>query len=110
MIPMSRKRGNSAATIIETAAVIVTSSATISGNRSQVHSGVTPKARMNTNTTTRFSPRLKRVASTTASGITARGNCVLRTTASWPTIDPTARPVASWKKPNSTTPRSSRTG
>ena len=48
--------------------------------------------------------------STTASGITSRGNCVLRTTDSWATIEPTAITVASWKKPNSTMLNSSRTG
>ena len=65
---------------------------------------------MKTKTTTRFSARLKKLVSTTASGMTRRGNCVLRTTASWLTIDPTAVPVASWKKPKSTTLSSSSTG
>ena len=69
-----------------------------------------PQARMNTNTTIRLSPRLKRLVSTTASGITRRGNCVLRTTDSWLTIEVTAVIVASWKKPNSTMLNSSRTG
>ena len=50
------------------------------------------------------------MVSTTASGITSRGNCVLRTTPSCATIDVTAMPVASWKKPNSTMLNSSSTG
>ena len=41
------------------------------GNSSHVHVGSTPAARMNTNTTTRFSPRLNSAVSTTASGITS---------------------------------------
>ncbi len=57
---------------------------------------------MNTTTTIRFSSRLKMLVSTTASGMTRRGNCVLRTTASWPTHELTAVTVASWKKENST--------
>ena len=48
--------------------------------------------------------------STTASGITSRGNCVLRTTAPAPTIEVTAITVASGKKPNSTMLNSSSTG
>ena len=90
--------------------VIAISTRRITGKSSHVHIGVTPKARMNTNTTTRLSTRLKNAVSTTASGITRRGNCVLRTTPSWPTIELTAMPVASWKKPNSTMLNSSSTG
>ena len=81
MIARSRKRGNSDETSIETATVIATSSTRINGNSSHVHIGATPKASRNTSTTTRFSPRLNRLVSTTASGITSRGNCVLRTIA-----------------------------
>ena len=66
--------------------------------------------RMNAKTTTRFSPRLKSVVSTTASGITNRGNCVFRTTDSCATIDWTAVLVASEKKLNSTMLKSRSTG
>ena len=64
---------------------------------------------MKTNTTIRLSPRLNIAVSTTASGITSRGNCVLRTTDSCPTIDCTAVTVASWKKLNRTMLNSSST-
>jgi hypothetical protein len=110
MIAMSRKRGYSAATIMLTAVVMTISSRRITGNSSQVHIGVTPKARMKMNTTIRLSARLNRLVRTTASGITRRGNCVLRTTPSWPTIEVTAMPVASWKNPKSTMLNSSSTG
>src|SRR5215207_3209962 len=102
MIAMSRNRGNSDETIIDTAAVITTRAASTSGNSSHVHVGVTPNASRNTSTTTRLSPRLNRLVTTTESGITRRGNWVLRTTDSWLTIELTAALVASWKKPNST--------
>ena len=62
------------------------------------------------NETSRFSVKLKSVVSTTPSGMTRRGNCVLRTTASWPTIELTDSPVASWKNPNSTMLKSRNTG
>ncbi len=62
------------------------------------------------NATIRFSPRLKPAVSTTDSGITIRGNCVLRTIASWATTEPTEVLVASWKKPNSTMLNSRSTG
>ena len=110
MIARSRKRGYSDERSIETAVVITISAASTTGSSSHVHIGATPNARMKTNTTTRFRPRLNRLVSTTASGITRRGNCVLRTTPSCPTIDVTATPVASWKKPNSTMLNSSSTG
>src|SRR5437588_5984982 len=109
MIPRSRKRGNRAETAIETAVVNTNRDPTITGSKSQVHVGPTPDTTRKTNTTTRFSPRLMRLVTTTDSGTTIRGNCVLRTTDSWATIDPTAVIVASWKKPNRTTLRSSRT-
>ena len=54
------------------------------------------------NTTTRFSARLKRLVRTTASGITIRGNWVLRTTPSWPTTELVAVTVASAKNPKRT--------
>jgi hypothetical protein len=44
----------------------------MTGNNRRVHLGVIPHARMKTNTTMRFRPRLKRVVRTTASGITSR--------------------------------------
>jgi hypothetical protein len=62
------------------------------------------------NATIRFGPRLNAAVSTTDSGITSRGNCVLRTIASCETTDPTEVVVASWKKPNRTMLNSSRTG
>src|SRR5271156_3613826 len=98
MIPTSRNRGYSEETIIDTAVVITARSATIRMSPSQVQVGVTPNARMNANTTTRFGPRLNTLVSTTDSGMTSRGNWVLRTTASRLTIEPTAVEVASWKK------------
>ncbi len=45
---------------------------------------------MKITTTIRFMPRLKRAVTTTESGITMRGNWVLRTMPSWPTTEPTA--------------------
>src|SRR5258706_790360 len=102
MIDTSRKRGYSAETIIETAAVNTNSASSTGINPDQVHEGEIPNASTNTNATTRFSARLKSAVNTTAIGITSRGNCVLRTTASWPTIDPTAIVDASWKNPNRT--------
>ena len=64
------------------------------------------------NTAIRFSPRLKRPVRTTVdSGITRRGNCVFRTIPSWLTTEVHGRDVvASWKKVNTTTLNSSRTG
>ena len=77
---MSRKRGYSDETIIETAVVSTKSSTSTSGKSSHVQVGSMPQARMKMKTTTRLRPRLKRVVSTTASGITSRGNCVFLTT------------------------------
>ena len=66
---------------------------------------------MKTSTTTMFSAEVEeRRCSTVASGITRRGNWVLRTMPSWATTDVTACEVASWKKPNRTMLSSSRTG
>src|SRR4051794_34360612 len=110
MIAVSRKRGNSDETIIDTAMVSTSSRARITGKSSQVQVGSTPEASTKTATTTRFSPRLNRLVSTTASGMTRRGKWVLRTTDSWLTIELTAVIVASWKKPKSTTLKSSSTG
>ena len=67
----------------------------MTGRSSQVHIGVTPKASMKTKTTIMLRPRVNSVVSTTESGITRRGNCVLRTMPSWPTTEPTEPPVAS---------------
>ena len=110
MITRSRNRGYSADRIIDTAVVITVRASNRTGNSSQVHIGSTPNARMNTNATSRFGSRLNRLVSTVASGITRRGNCVLRITDSLPTIDPTAVIVASWKNPKSTMSNSRNTG
>ena len=59
MIAVSRKRGYSDETIIETAVVSTNSSAEDTGNSSQVQVGSTPQARMKTNTTTRFSAEVE---------------------------------------------------
>ena len=72
--------------------------------------GVTPNASRKASTAMRFNARLNRLVSTTASGTTSRGNCVLRIIGSWATSEVTATPVASWKKPNSTMLNSSSTG
>ena len=61
-------------------------------------------------TAIRFSARLKRAVSTTASGITSRGNWVLRTTLSCLTTEVTDAELASWKNVNRTTLNSSSTG
>src|ERR671924_198954 len=110
MIPMSRKRGLSEETIIDTAVVNTNRSTRKTGNSSHDHIGPTPKDSVKTNTTIKFKPRLKALVRTTASGITRRGNWVLRTTLSWLTIDSTAVVVASWKKVNSTMLNNNRTG
>src|SRR5680860_422076 len=107
---VSLKRGNRDETTIDTAVVIANSSTTTTGNSTQVQAGAMPQARMNTNTTTRLSPRLNIAVRTTARGITRRGNWVFLTTVSWLTIDCTAVTVASEKKPNSTMLNSSSTG
>jgi hypothetical protein len=80
MIAVSRKRGYSADRSVATAVVKLNRSASTTGNRSHVQRGSMPDARRNTSTTTRFTARLNRLVSTTASGMTSRGNCVLRTT------------------------------
>ena len=72
-----------------TAAVKTNSAASASGKSSQVQVGSTPKARTKTKTTTRLRQRLKAPVSTVASGITRRGNWVLRTTPSWATTEVT---------------------
>ena len=53
---------------------------------------------------------MKAPVRTVASGITRRGNWVLRTTPSWATTEVTAFVVASWKKVKRTIPSSSSTG
>ena len=65
---------------------------------------------MKTKTTIRLREKLKPPVSTTESGITRRGNWVLRTTPSWATTEVTAFCVASWKKVKRTMPSSSSTG
>src|SRR5438477_11344263 len=99
MMATSRNDGYSDETIIDTATVITVSGTSRSGNRAQVHVGVTPKANMKISTTIRFSSMLNSEVSTIASGITSRGNCVFRTIASCETTDPTAVVVASCRKP-----------
>ena len=73
------------------------STATISGSASQVSLGPTPEAAMKTSTAIRLRQRLNRLVSTTESGITRRGNCILRTMFSLLTTERTARVVASEK-------------
>src|SRR6476659_3301039 len=110
MIATSRKRTKRTERIRLTAAVRTKSAATATGNSSHVHIGSTPQARMKTRTMTRLRQKLKKDVTTVASGITRRGNWVLRTTPSWATTEVTAAVVASWKKVNWTIPSSSRTG
>ena len=74
--------------------VMTASAATISGSASQVSLGSTPVASRKTNTAIRLRQRLKRPVSTTESGITRRGNCILRTMFSLFTTERTARVVA----------------
>ena len=69
-----------------------------------------PNASRNTNTTTRLGMRLKRLVSTTDSGITRRGNCVFRTIDSCETTEVTATFVASWKNVKRTMLNRSSTG
>ena len=76
--------------------------ATISGSSSQLSIGVTPSSSAKPSTTTRFSARLNSASSTTDSGITMRGNWILRTRFSRSTTLRTAPAVASAKKVNST--------
>ncbi len=73
-----------------TAQVRTKSAATANGKSSQVQVGSTPQARMKTKTTTRLRQKLKAAVSTVASGITSRGNWVLRTIPSWVTTEVTA--------------------
>ncbi len=61
-------------------------------------------------TTIRFRASVKNATRTVESGITRRGNCVLRTIPSWASTELTAPPVASWKKPKTTRLNSSSTG
>ncbi len=79
-----------------------TSIARISGSSSQLSIGCTPAMSANTSTTIRFSMRLKNASSTTDSGMTSRGNWILRTRFSRSTTLRTAPAVASAKKVNST--------
>ena len=92
------------------AAVKTNSAATANGKSSQVQVGSTPKAKMKAKTMTRLRQKLKAPVSTVASGITSRGNWVLRTTASWLTTEVTALVLDSWKKVKRTMPSSSITG
>ncbi len=57
---------------------------------------------MKTTTAIMFMPRLKRPVSTIDSGITSRGNCVLRTIPSRAATEKVATFVVSWKKPKKT--------
>ena len=59
---------------------------------------------MKAKTTIRLRQKLKAPVSTVASGITSRGNWVLRTTPSWATTEVTAFVVDSWKKVKRTMP------
>ncbi len=79
--------------------VKIASTTTISGSASQVILGATPEAAMKTSTAIRLRHRLNRLVSTTESGITRRGNCILRTILSLVTTERTARVVASEKSP-----------
>ena len=73
MIAMSRKRGYSEETIIETATVNTSEREQDQREQQPGRIGVTPNASRKTSTATRFSPRLNRLVSTTASGITSAG-------------------------------------
>ena len=110
MIAMSRKRGYSEATSIDTATVIAISSDQHDGNSSQVHIGVTPKASMKTKTTTRLSAEVEEAREHDGERDDQARELRLAHHRSWPTIDPTAVPVASWKKPKSTMLSSSSSG
>ena len=83
------------------------SAATAKGKSSQVQAGSTPKAKTKTKTTTRLRQKLKTPVRTVESGITRRGNWVLRTTPSWATTEVTELVVDSWKKVKRTIPSSS---
>ena len=61
----------------------------MTGRSSQVHIGVTPKASMKAKTTIMLRPKVNSVVRTTESGMTSRGNWVLRTMPSCPTTDAT---------------------
>ena len=93
-----------------TAAVKTARASRVNGKSSQVQLGSTPKAKMKAKTTTRLVARLKSPVSTIESGITRRGNWVLRTTPSCVTTEVTELLVASWKKVKTTIPSSSSTG
>jgi|SRR3712207_2210943 len=110
MIAVSRKRGYKADRAVATAVVRTKSRTSTSGNSSHVQCGPTPAATTKTSTTARFTPRLKRLVTTTARGMTRRGNWLLRTTDSWLTMDGTACDVASWKNEKRTMLNSSSTG
>ena len=72
------------------AAVSTKRAANATGKRSQVQVGSTPQARTKARTTIRLRQKLKAAVITVASGITSRGNWVLRTTASWVATEVTA--------------------
>ncbi len=76
---MSRRLTNSADRSIAIPVAKTASIATISGSSSQLSIGVTPSSSAKPSTTTRFSARLNDASSTTESGITMRGNWILRT-------------------------------
>ncbi len=99
---MSRKRTNSAESSIARPVEKTTSSERISGSSSQLSIGRTPEISAKSSTTTRFSSRLKKDSSTIASGMTMRGNWILRTRFSRSKTLRTAPPVASPKNVNST--------
>ena len=91
MIARSRKRGNSDETIIDTADRDDDQQRQHDAGTAATSTSARRRRRAGRRApTTRFSPRLNRLVSTTASGITSRGNCVLRTTPSCATIDVTA--------------------
>src|SRR5215218_2147550 len=110
MIAMSRKRTKSTESAMLTPAVKAKRNASATGKSSQVQAGSTPKAKRKTKTITRLTPKLRALVTTVESGITRRGNWVLRTMPSWETTEVTELVVASWKKVKRTMPSSSITG
>ena len=76
--------------------------ARIRGSSSQLSIGCTPEISAKISTTMRFIARLKKPSSTIDSGMTSRGNWILRTRFSRSTTLRTAPAVASPKKVNST--------
>src|SRR3954447_22037590 len=65
--------------IIATPEVNITSGISTSGSSAHVQRGSTPSIRMKTKTATMFAARLSSDVTTTDSGITSRGKCILRT-------------------------------